>query len=416
METIFRGTRSNPVTVPLHPTDPVDATVSRPTAPRPGATDMRCERGDVGGTSRAPRELPPGRWSRSAGAPLGKASEPLFVISSGEHLLVAGGYASVIFGRDLAPKWVFSRGLGAVCIDPLDLVYRPASPMDPSVVADAGGGHVVMADPHGRISIRRIRDGVEVFATSLLMGDGFRRPFLGRVEKTFAVLGNERRDPRGPQPELSCVESLETTGSDRLTPVNEPFLFSTPDAKAAAGKRTVVVADRNRIFWFNSAGGFDKLVRGTFTVQSLAVDEGEVVHAIVEDEGSGNGSSLWSLFPDGRRTLRVALPENLEPAGPPMVGYDHRLLVAAHGHLLCHASDGELLWSRKTNTPVDRGTITADHQVLVSDGTELVAYDGVGERRVLATFDAPLLTAPVLTDAGEIVVAGPQEIHRLTAA
>jgi hypothetical protein len=65
---------------------------------------------------------------------------------------------------------------------------------------------------------------------------------------------------------------------------------------------------------------------------------------------------------------------------------------------------------------VTHGTITADHQVLVSDGPELVAFDETGQRRVLASFDAPLVTAPVLTDQGHLLVATAQHLHRLAAS
>lgn len=411
-ETIFRGSRDKPEPIPVPPAEVVDATA--PAAPPP-ATPEAGTRGPEGGpdrAGRAPFALPrAATWERRAPWPLARAAEPAFVAAGSGWTFVAGGYAWALLGADGGVVTRGPKGRGDGVFDPhAGMVYTP--------------------DPEGALKVVRADGGHEAFWVSLFMAGDFSRPYVGAIGDTLVVAGVEREQPHGSPhvPTLSCLETFpvgrpDVGPSGQLRPGGGPgaVLFPTLSLRVAATRGAIVAAEPDRLLWFDADLRVTAVVKGKFTAQSLSVDEAGRAHLVVEEppERGRRRRALWVVDREGRRTLDVTLQRPLAQAptlGPPVIGYDHRIVLAGGGQVAAWSFDGTLLWARPTATPVAGATVTLDHHVLVSDGPDLVAFDPDGQRRVLATFDAPLVTRPILTDDLAILVATLGELHRVVAA
>jgi len=75
-------------------------------------------------------------------------------------------------------------------------------------------------------------------------------------------------------------------------------------------------------------------------------------------------------------------------------------------HILAVGQDGKLDWSREAAGPIAGAAVTADDQLLTSEGSQVAAWDAKGERHVVFTFPEVLTTAPILTKGGELLAAG----------
>jgi len=408
-ETIFRGSRDRPEPIPVTPADLADAT--SPTAP-PMATPAAGTRGAEGGADRAgraPFALPPAKsWERRAPWSIARASEPAYLAAGSGWTFVSGGYNWALIGPDGALVVRGPKGRGDGSFDPqAGIVYAP--------------------DPEGVLRAVRADGGQPAFWVALLMAGDFSRPFVARAGEVLVVSGIERNQPHGSPhvPTLSCLETFPVARPDvgpsgQLRPGGGPgaVLFATLSLRVAAAGGSIVTAEPDRLLWWDQDLRVTACVKGTFTAESLSVDEAGRAHLVVDEppERGRRRRSLWVVDREGRRTIAVALPRPLVQApmlGPPIVGYDHRVHLVGAGQVVCWAFDGTLQWARPLATPVTGGTVTVDGHLLIADGPELVAFDPNGQRSVLATFDAPLVTRPVLTDDRTILVATMGELHRL---
>jgi hypothetical protein len=412
-ETIFRGSRNRPEPIPVTPVDVVDAT--SPSLPSP-ATPAAGTRGAEGGADRAgraPVALPaPKAWERRPPQPLVRVEEPRFLASGSGWTFVQGGYGWALLGGDGEAVARGPAGRGAGSFDPQS-------------------GLLFVPDTEGRLRAVRADGGQDAYWVSLFMSGDFSRSFVARAGDSLVVAGIEREQPHGSphKPSLSCLEAFSVTRPDvgpsgQLRPSDDvagAVLFTTLSLRVAAAGTSIVAAEPDRLLWFDPTMRVTACVKGTFMPESISVDEAGRAHLVVEEppERGRRRRSLWVVDREGRRTLNVMLQRPMVQApvlGPALVGYDHRVYLVGGGQVACWSFDGTLAWARPLTTPVAGGTVTLDGQVLIADGPELVAFDQVGQRRILATFDGPLVTRPVLTDDRAILVATAGELHRLVPA
>jgi hypothetical protein len=99
---------------------------------------------------------------------------------------------------------------------------------------------------------------------------------------------------------------------------------------------------------------------------------------------------------------------------PPIVGRNHRAYILGTNRVLAIDPDGKLAWVRPLKSAQAAAVITKDDQLLVADGSDLAAFDTTGERRTLHSFAGELLvTPPVITKRGEILVASQRRLYSL---
>jgi hypothetical protein len=94
-------------------------------------------------------------------------------------------------------------------------------------------------------------------------------------------------------------------------------------------------------------------------------------------------------------------------AEPPMVSFDHRVVLRLDRRWVCIDLKGNILWERPyTSQPPTDGLVTADNRILFAEGTQVLARSMDGRETVLYDF-APekIMAQPILTPAGNIVVA-----------
>ncbi|MEP6904232.1 MAG: hypothetical protein ABJA66_21110, partial [Actinomycetota bacterium] len=75
---------------------------------------------------------------------------------------------------------------------------------------------------------------------------------------------------------------------------------------------------------------------------------------------------------------------------------------------------GLCLWEYQTDNPIAGAVVTAENQLLMSDGSELGVFEANGHYRTLYKFkDESLQTPPTLTSRGELVVATDKKLYCL---
>jgi hypothetical protein len=124
----------------------------------------------------------------------------------------------------------------------------------------------------------------------------------------------------------------------------------------------------------------------------MSLDEAGRVYLLAQTKV---GLELWLGNKDGQRLLSSALPQDMRVnPTPPMVSYNHRIYILGADRVIAIAPSGKLAWVRPLKTAHAFAVVTADDQLLVSDGSELVVFDEAGKRRVLQTFADDVLATP----------------------
>lgn len=405
--TIFRSSRERPEPVRLRPAALVDGAGAPASGSRTG--DLSLSRGPRGGPEQDglhPAPCPSASLQERWRWRLQDDEDPEHLIAGAQRVHVAGRLGWTL--RDLAsgePLQVGPRGRGDAALDP--------GPV----------GFLFQPDPEGALRCYDLASGEERFWAGLFMAGGFDRPLVARVGDTLLVQGVEREQPHGAPrgPELSSLEAwpvgerrqVGPTGQLRPGPA-DPVLFTTPTVVSAAWAEGAVTAEPDRLLWWTPRLEPTALVTGSLQPLSLSLDGAGRAHLLVRDPGVPGGVALWVVEPDGRRCLRVPLPGPLDEATtPPAIGPGGWIVIHGGGRLLTLEPDGRVAWCRPVAPDAPAPVVTADGQVLMSDGVELVAFDPGGQRRVLHRFDRPLVTAPALTAAGQLLVASRDTLHCL---
>lgn len=135
---------------------------------------------------------------------------------------------------------------------------------------------------------------------------------------------------------------------------------------------------------------------------ALSLDESGRLYLLT---GAAPTRQLAAYSPRGEQTFRTDLGHDFarNPA-PPVVGFDHRVFALLGDRVVALSAMGEKLWIQQL-PGLAGGIVTADDQLLITVGVQVLALDAKGSKRVLATLDEPFVTAPVLTENGELLAA-----------
>jgi len=177
---------------------------------------------------------------------------------------------------------------------------------------------------------------------------------------------------------------------------------------------TSVLATNNRLYLMDDDLKITRAITGDFEPLALSLDEDGLIHVVVH---KSNGDTLWVLTPEGELRRSVLLPPGLKEFRPPVIGFDHHIFLITSGRVLCLDGGGSVKWGDGTKNNPGGAIVTPDNLLLVSEGSSLLVFGADGERSVLATLEGETLcTPPVLTDRGELLVAGQRRLTCLTAA
>ena len=150
--------------------------------------------------------------------------------------------------------------------------------------------------------------------------------------------------------------------------------------------------------------GARRLLSGSFVPRSISVGEAGRVYLVVR---TSEGPRLWMLNAEGQQVFSARLPDDAaDTLVPPVVAGDHRVFVVTDTRIVAFSPTGDLLWEFVAPQGRPRAMVTADGWLLVAAGETLGVFDAEGRSATL--FHAPgevFRTAPIVTPAGEIVVA-----------
>jgi sugar lactone lactonase YvrE len=175
------------------------------------------------------------------------------------------------------------------------------------------------------------------------------------------------------------------------------------------------LATHNRLYALTKDLKVVRSLDGEFDPLAISLDESGGIYLLVAD---GEGAALWILTPEGERLLKVALPDTVSPpAAPPLIDHHHRSVVIGETGLVVVASDGTVAWQRNFEGfgghPL-QACITDDDQLLVSAGSQILAFDPKGQPTVLYEDNAEtFLTAPVLDENGRLFVGSQSAVYCL---
>lgn len=363
-------------------------------SPRPFVNDQL--------NSRLARALPAGEWKVRRRQDVADGLRPSFVLQTNDRILAQGIDRWQLFDLDGKPLATDRLGASPVFIDTAHPLFY-------------------LADENGYVAAHRLSGGGEEFVFHAYFGNDFQRVLLSRRGRRMLIVSVERPvDPHGQhQPNLSVVEVQDLgeppqTNADRILRSNkrETYLMrKTVLLQAALRDDTLVLATQDRVYLADLNLKIHAVLQAEFTPLAMSLDEAGRIYLIVNERGR---PALWVLTPQGERLGSFVFPPDMEVAAlPPVVGYDHRAFIIGTDRLLSVNPNGKLAWARGGR--VAGATVTADDQLLVSDGSELAAYDADGKRRILYDFrDEVLSTPPVLTAGGELIVASPNHLFVLS--
>jgi hypothetical protein len=254
---------------------------------------------------------------------------------------------------------------------------------------------------------------------TLYSGSAFDRAFMARRGSRFiSVSIMMRTDPDLPDPEVSMFEvtdlrdpAFKKSYKDAGGPVEIADLARASSLLLGAMQAdTVLLATHDRIFFADLAGELNTALAGTFAPVSMSLDETGRMYLVVESEGR---QSLWLLTQAGERLYAFAMPEGHKASHPPIIGYDHSVYLLAGGQIICVAPDGNPRWLKSAAGRTGGAVVTADDQLLVSEGNEVAAYGVRGDRRLVHRFEEQLVTAPIIIDGDRILVASDRRLFCL---
>jgi hypothetical protein len=317
-----------------------------------------------------------------------------------------------------APDRVVVDGTDSwVLVDRAGHVVKDGERGDGELVTDPANGLFYFADTGGAIAAHSLRDGAKAFAVSVYFGDGFGRTFIERSERHLLVVSIERAVDAhgGEKPELSVVEVQDLgnpfTFSDtlRLTSARRvAYLFRDTVKLLAAGRRGgLALATEDRLYLADRQLALEAELTGTFVPEALSLDEAGRLHVIV---GAADPRRLWVVTAEGRRVADVPVPAGAGAAIPPVVGYDHRVIVVGHEEAAALSAAGKPLWTGPTHGGPAGASVTADDELLVAAGVELAAFGPDGARRVLYTAENALRASPVMMADDEVLVVTDREL------
>jgi len=386
-----RAIHSVPAAKPLTPAIPSGP----PGYPEPYANSGR--------NSRESQPLPAGNWRVRWRVPIQSDTGANWVFQQGNRILVRA-----IEWLLLDPDGrIISQGVsggGPILLDaPNDLFYRML--------------------PTSFFAAARLSDARQRFLFQPAFGDAFTRTLFVRQGRRILIAAQERAlDPDDlHRPSRSLIESLtlpatiETTGLGLLkSSLPGPELhIGSPHMLAAATGDSIVAAVPNCLVVADWSMNVRHALTGTFDPAWMSLDEAGRAYLVVR---SGERQSLWLVTQEGERLYVFDLPGSVPPvSGPPIVAHDHTAYLLAGQQIVSVAPDGKLKWLKAASGRLAGAIIAAGDDLVVSEGDSIAAWDGLGQRRLLATIPGEqLISPPVLASNGDLLVAARSSVFCLS--
>jgi hypothetical protein len=289
-----------------------------------------------------------------------------------------------------------------------------------AVTLDAEWKRIYFHDNFGQIAAHNLADGKPVFTALLFHTQGVGRRLIARTGNLLTTVSYKLGiDAHQPEPQYSIVELTDLHGAANTKSWSDgggPALMQELVARQmhvlpAMRAGTLALAMENTLAVVDAATLEPQaLLTGTFRPQSLSMDEGRRMF-LLADTGGGQ-TALWQVSPAGERIYSCPMPPGFpSAAAPPIIGFDHTVYIARGRFLLSVARDGKLNWSREAPSAITGAVVTADDQLVTTEGSQIAAWNPKGVRRVLAAFPEPLVTAPVLTREGELLAASRTRLY-----
>ena len=294
------------------------------------------------------------------------------------------------------------------------------------MMLDEANSLFYVSDPSGLVIARNLEDGSTRFAMFTQFGKGFHRTVLARHENRLLIVSKELAPMTHESSRKAEYTVLEVQDIGSPPQVDENHFLSSSQQLAqlmsrtlplltAASGNTLVIAVPDHVYLSSvETLKINADLTGVFAPLSLSSDEAGRIYMLVLVEGR---HALWTLTPQGERVMAFNLPADVQASSiPPIIGYDHRVYVAAGSRVAAVNHDGRLLWMRALVGQLAGIVITADDQLLLAAGANISTYDGEGKLKILYSFkDDNPATAPLLTKRGEILVASGRRLYCLTS-
>ncbi|MBM4440877.1 MAG: hypothetical protein FJ027_10665 [Candidatus Rokubacteria bacterium] len=350
-------------------------------------------------------ELPRGTWEVAWQVDLDPRYPADALLAADERILI------------LSPlQWSLLDGRGR------PLARGPRGGSDVVLAADRGLFHEV--DAFGAWTARSLADGTTRYHTLLPNGASFARYFVVAHQTRHVAVGIEQplgaHDGEGRAPRETLIEAfsapepIETDETAMLRSATESAELRLDTLKTAAAHDDgmLVLALADTVLWLDLKLQPVAAFEDRFAPEMLSLDETRTAYLVAE---TGTRHQLSAITSAGERLYMFELPKRLVPLRqPPIVGYDHGVYLLSERMIVALAADGEIRWARPAAAGFAGGFVTGNGQLLASDGGEVVAFDEDGQRRSLYAFVGERrLTSPVLTDAGEILVASEKVLYCL---
>ena|GEM_PF-1112563 len=361
---------------------------------RPFANDEQNSRLDI--------RLPDGTWAVQWNAELSPQQTPTYVLGSEDRIMVLSDLWTLFDsnGKQIAEGQTAG---GPLVLDPTHKLFY----------------HIL---PSGYLSGVHLSDGQPEFLFPLALGDLYSRDYIARHGARILVTAIERamnpHDSQGPSKSILEVNDIgdpvKTSSGHRVTGSQAIGELEIPSLQliTASHRDWIVSASKDVVYVTTWDLQGHAALTASFQPRRMSLDENGRIYLIAEQDGM---TQLWLLTQAGERLYSFEFSGGtlLAPL-PPIIAHDHTAYIIEGRSIYAIGENGKLRWIRESPALIRGATMTADDQLLVSQGKQLVAWDKNGASKLLYSFEEELLTPPVLTSPNALLVASKKKLYSLS--
>ena len=345
-----------------------------------------------GGTaqhSRTPGSLPIGNWHLHWEATI--ESPAVAVLYSGDRVFAHRGGGWTLFDRQ--GKQIASGVAG-----------------NAAMLLDSNAGVFYSLGPGNMLRASGLNDGGLRFTIPLGYTEAYAWRLLGRSGKRLIAAATEQKmfAPQIHPPEQSLIQVIEVGSPLQLSPykvllsldVQQDLIFKNPNLQPVVVGDSIWAVLPGLLVRISAAQEILGSWQDTFEPVSASADEAGWLHMVAD---AGGKRELWIVTPEGNRSVRVGFKPEFSPAGPPAIGYDHRVFLWTSHVVAAFSPEGAHLWDSAIPGGIRGLTVGRDGKVLVTAGGRVYALDPAGKSIPLLETTEAFTTAPVLTAEGDLL-------------